>query len=428
MFHADTLEGWLSFLETQHPKGQSGIELGLERVQHVLGAMGLSSRLPFPVITVAGTNGKGSSVAMLEAILTAAGYRVGAYTSPHLLHYNERVRLAGRPADDALLIRGFERVEAARGDTPLTYFEFGTLAALAVFDEQSPDVVVLEVGLGGRLDAVNVIDADAALITNIALDHVEWLGEDLETIGFEKAGVLRAGQVVVIADHDPPESVLQYARSLGLEPFCRDVDFHVQMFAEQWAWRSTGTRYELPMPALAGAHQVDNAAGVVMLLESLRGRLPYDIDALRHGLRFVSHPGRLQSIEQDGIAVWVDVAHNPAGVEALARAMHQQPHQGRTLAVFSALSDKDASGMAQQLATQVDQWYVAGIDGPRGRNAQVLADLLHSVGLPVAGAWAQPRLAYNAALADAQPEDRLLVFGSFLCVADVLDYIHSHIH
>ena len=282
--------------------------------------------------------------------------------------------------------------------------------------------------MGGRLDAVNVIDADAALITNIALDHVEWLGEDLETIGFEKAGVLRAGQVAVIADRDPPESVLRHAHSLGLEPLCRDVDFHVERSAEQWTWRSVDTCYELPMPSLVGAHQIDNAAGVIMLLELLRERLPYGLDDLHQGLRSVRHPGRMQYVEQDGIAVWVDVAHNPAGVEALARAMLHQSHQGRTFAVFSALSDKDATGMAQQLSTQVDRWYVAGIDGPRGRNAQALADLLHSVGLPVAGAWERPRLAYNAALADAQPKDRLLVFGSFLCVADVFDHIHSHIH
>lgn len=432
MFRSDSLAAWLDHLEAQHPKGQSGIELGLERVAHVLEAMGLSARLPFPVITVAGTNGKGSSVAMLEAVLTAAGHRVGTYTSPHLIHYNERVRLDGHPVDDATLIRGFERVESSRGDTPLTYFEFGTLAALAVFvedrvDGAGVDVAILEVGLGGRLDAVNAVDADAALITNVALDHVEWLGEDREAIGREKAGVFRAGQVAVIAEAGPPQSVLEHARALGLKPFCRDRDFRVEQAGDHWTWRTPDHGYTLPFPALAGGHQVDNAAGVIMLLEAMKTRLPWTEAQLREGLLEVRHPGRLQCIRQGGVPVWIDVAHNPAGVEALSAAMLAMPNEGRTLAVFAALADKDALGMARQLAGQVDHWYVAGLEGPRGRSGEALAEMLQSGGLPVAGAWPQPRLAYNAALADAGAQDRLLVFGSFLCVSDVLADIHLSI-
>jgi dihydrofolate synthase/folylpolyglutamate synthase len=425
MFHAKTLAEWLSFLEAQHPKGQAGIELGLERVGQVLDAMGLSARLPFPVITVAGTNGKGSSVAMLEAVLCAAGHRVGAYTSPHLLRYNERVRLNGEPVADALLVRGLAQVEAARGGVPLTYFEFGTLAALAVLVEAQVEVAILEVGMGGRLDAVNVVDADAALITNVALDHTEWLGPDRESIGREKAGILRAGQWAVIAEADPPRSVLAQAGALGLRPWRRGIDFDLARGEAGWIWTGPeGRRCELPRPALAGAHQLDNAAGVVMLLEGLRGRLPWTIEHLRTGLATVRHPGRLQCSIQNGLPVWLDVAHNPAGVEALARAMAEAPSGGRTLAVFSALADKDAVGMACRLAGQVDAWYVAGLPGPRGHEADALADLLRQAGLPVAGAWSRPSMAYNAAMNEAEAFDRLLVFGSFLCVADILDHIH----
>lgn len=446
MFHAQTLAEWLSYLEAQHPKGQAGIDLGLERVRQVLGSMGLSSRLPFPVITIAGTNGKGSSVAMLEAVLVAAGHRVGSYTSPHLLRYNERVHLGGHPATDEQLMRGFEQVEAARGSVPLTYFEFGTLAALAVFVEAGVDAAILEVGLGGRLDAVNVIDADAALITNVALDHLEWLGESREAIGREKAGILRRGQWVVLAESAPPHSVLAHARALGLRPWRRGIDFDIHHEQDGWAWIGHGGRYDLPMPALSGGHQLDNAAGVVMLLEGLRENLPWTIDHLREGLRTVRHPGRLQCLMHDGIPVWIDVAHNPAGVDALAHAMAEHAWKGRTLAVFSALADKDAVGMARRIADQVDAWYVAGLEGPRGRKAGELGELLERAGLPVQGTWSSPSMAYNAALGDAlgalpsgeatvtgcdglqeaseRAADRLLVFGSFLCVADILDHIH----
>ncbi|MGK0673394.1 MAG: bifunctional tetrahydrofolate synthase/dihydrofolate synthase [Halothiobacillaceae bacterium] len=424
MFHAKTLADWLRFLEAQHPRGEAGIELGLERVRQVFEAMGLSPRLPFPVITVAGTNGKGSSVAMLEAVLVAAGHRVGAYTSPHLLRYNERVRLGGHPVADEVLVRGFARVEAVRGGVPLTYFEFGTLAALAVFLEAGVEAAILEVGLGGRLDAVNVVDADAALITNVALDHIEWLGEDREAIGREKAGILRAGQWAVIAEPDPPRSVLAQAEALGLRPWRRGRDFDFVRDAMSWTWFGPTARYTLPLPALAGPHQLDNAAGVVMLLEGLHMQLPWTIEHLHVGLSAVRHPGRLQRMMQGDVSVWIDVAHNPAGVESLARAMEDWPVTGRTLAVFSALADKDAVGMARALADQVDAWYVAGLSGPRGRAADALAELLRNAGLPVAGAWPRPTMAYNAAMGEARAGDRLLVFGSFLCVADILDHIH----
>lgn len=424
MFHAQTLAEWLSFLEAQHPQGQAGIELGLERVKQVLGAMGLTARLPCSVITVAGTNGKGSSVAMLEAVLRAAGHRVGSYTSPHLLRYNERVRLDGKPVTDELLVRALAQVEAARGNVPLTYFEFGTLAALAVWVAAQVDVAILEVGMGGRLDAVNVVDADAALMTNVALDHTEWLGPDRESIGREKAGIFRPGQWAVVAEAEPPQSVLEHAHRLGLHLWRRKVDFDFAFGTQGWTWWGPAGHYTLPLPALVGAHQLDNAAGVVMLLEGLRARLPWSVEHLRSGLAAVRHPGRLQRVMQGEVPVWLDVAHNPAGVEALARAMAEQPVTGRTLAVFAALADKDAAGMACALADQVDAWYVAGLTGPRGRAAEALADALREARLPVAGAWPRPSMAYNAAMGEVEAGDRLLVFGSFLCVADILDHIH----
>jgi dihydrofolate synthase/folylpolyglutamate synthase len=307
---------------------------------------------------------------------------------------------------------------------PLTYFEFGTLAALAVLVEARVDVAILEVGMGGRLDAVNVVDADAALITNVALDHTEWLGPDREAIGREKAGILRAGQWAVIAEAGPPQSVLDHAQRLGLRLWRRGCDFDWTLGEAGWTWQGPQGSYLLPLPALPGTHQLDNAAGVVMLLEGLRGRLPWTIEHLRTGLATVRHPGRLQCVPQGGVPVWIDVAHNPAGVEALARAMAEESTGGRTLAVFSALADKDAVGMARVLAGQVDAWYVAGLSGPRGREADALADLLRQAGLPVAGAWSGPAMAYNAAMDEAGVGDRLLVFGSFLCVADILDHIH----
>ncbi|MFZ5579617.1 MAG: bifunctional tetrahydrofolate synthase/dihydrofolate synthase [Pseudomonadota bacterium] len=420
MFHADNLEAWLDRLESSHPKGQGGIELGLERVGEVLRAMGLTSRLPFPVITVGGTNGKGSSVAFLEAVLSAAGHRVGAYTSPHLLRYNERVRLNGVEAEDALLVHGFEHVEEARGDVPLTYFEFGTLAALAVFVEARVDVAILEVGLGGRLDAVNIIDADAALLTNVSLDHVEWLGEDREAIGVEKAGIFRRGQIAVIAEREPPRSVLAQAEGLLLRPLRRGVDFEARLTGDGWSWQGAGTAFRLPLPALSGAHQIDNAAGALMVLTAMRERLPWGDDDLRRGLLSARHPGRMQCMDVGAVRVCLDVAHNPAGVEVLARTLAADPPAGRTLAVFAALADKDALAMARGLSDWVTAWYIAGLDGPRGRKAEALSSILQAADLPVAACLGTPRMAYTSALADARPGDRLIVFGSFLCVADVL--------
>jgi len=430
-----SLHDWLIYIESLHPLGAAGIELGLERVRLVYAALGLTPRLPALVVTVAGTNGKGSSVAMLEAIALAAGMRVAAFTSPHLLRYNERVRLNGEDASDEAWVRAFARVEQARGAVALTYFEFGTLAALLVMLDSEPQLIVLEVGLGGRGDAVNVVDADAVLLTNVALDHVAMLGADREAIGREKAGVMRAGQIVVLAEADPPASVLAHAQQLGLTAgqwlFQRDRDFFIDAStADSWVWRGLEQWYALPQPALAGAHQRDNAAGVLMLVEALKSRglwpAPLSSEVYAAGLRQVRHPGRLQRLPAK-VPVWLDVAHNPAGVEALAQAMRDLPNYGRTLAVFAALADKDALAMASALAGQVDAWYLASLAGARGRSSEALALVLRSPNganrFHIAASEPSPFLAYTHALRDAHDSDRIFVFGSFLCVTDVLEQL-----
>jgi dihydrofolate synthase/folylpolyglutamate synthase len=437
---------WLIYIESLHPLGAAGIELGLERVRRVFAAMGLSARLPCPVITVGGTNGKGSSVAMLESILRVAGLRVAAFTSPHLLRYNERVRIQGVDADDAAWVRAFARVEQARGAGDLTYFEFGTLAALWLMVEAQPDVILLEVGLGGLRDAVNVVDADAVLLTNVELDHVAMLGDDREAIGREKAGIMRADQLVVLAEKNPPNSVLAHAQCLGLQAhhgvLRRGVDFDFELLKDagasglEWVWRGSesGRVFVLPQPSLAGAHQLDNAAGVIMLLEAMQahGLLARALKPEHYtsGLQRIRHPGRLQYLP-GSVPVWLDVAHNPAGIEALAAAMRDLPSRGRTLAVFGVLADKDALGMVSCLADQVDTWYLASLDGVRGRSSTDLARVLRSATaatyLQIAATEPTPFLAYTQAIRDALPGDRVFVFGSFLCVTGVLQHLHANV-
>ena len=433
-----TLDDWLAYIESLHPLGAAGIELGLSRVQQLLAALGLSARLPCLVVTVGGTNGKGSSVAMLEAIALAAGVRVATFTSPHLLRYNERVRLNGVDAPDDAWIRAFTRVEQARGAAALTYFEFGMLAAVLVMLEAAPQLIVLEVGLGGRLDAVNAMDADAFLLTNVALDHLAMLGDDREAIGLEKAGIMRAGQIVVLAEAEPPMSVLNHAAALGLQGghhggnrlWRRGREFAIaDVGTGGWTWRGGELAYPLPQPALPGAHQRDNAAGVVMLIEALKASAlwPGEIEPAHYatGLQRVRHPGRLQRLPA-AIPVWLDVAHNPAGIEALAQAMRELPCAGRTLAVFAVLADKDALGMASALAGQVDAWYLASLPGVRGRSADALMALLRQANaeceFAIAAREATPFLAYTRAQHDAEAGDRIFVFGSFLCVTNVLEH------
>ncbi len=413
-----SLADWLARLEKLHP---STIELGLDRVRRVKDALGLAP--DFPLIVVGGTNGKGSTCAYLEAILGAAGYKTGLYTSPHLLRYNERVRIAGVESSDAELVAAFERIDAARGDTSLTYFEFGTLGAMAQFVDAHVDVAILEVGLGGRLDAVNVFDPDAAIVTSVDLDHMEYLGDTREQIGFEKAGIYRAGRPAICADPAPPARLLGHARDIGADLRCVNRDFSVQREDDRWRYRGTDIAWpDLPLPAMAGAFQLCNAAAALAALEALRDRLPVSEAAIRQGLAAARVPGRFQRIARAPDVI-VDVAHNPEAARALAAALREQPVSGRTLAVVGMLADKDAAGVFAALSGEIDAWWACTPESPRAQDAVALAASLRAqVGrAPVS---VQPDV--NAALAEARGAaregDRILVFGSFYTVAAVLDH------
>lgn len=417
-----TLADWLARLEQLHP---STIELGLDRVTRVKAALGLVPA--FPLILVGGTNGKGSTCAYLESILGAAGYKTGLYTSPHLLRYNERVRIAGKEAGDAELVDAFERIDAARGETSLTYFEFGTLGAMLQFIDAGVDVAILEVGLGGRLDAVNVFDADVAIVTSVDLDHMDYLGDTREQIGFEKAGIYRTARLAICADLTPPASLLDHARRIGADLRCIERDFSAQREGDRWIYRSPDTtRNALPLPAMAGAYQLRNAAGALAALDALQHRLPVSEAAIHAGLASAQVPGRFQRIACAPDVI-LDVAHNPEAARALAATLREQPVAGRTLAVVGMLADKDAAGVFAALSGEIDAWWVCTPDSPRARDAAALAVELrtHAHGVPIS---VQPDV--NTALAEARNAaregDRILVFGSFYTVAAVLNHAASH--
>ncbi|MFO7594465.1 MAG: bifunctional tetrahydrofolate synthase/dihydrofolate synthase [Pseudomonadota bacterium] len=410
-----SIEQWLEWQETLHP---SAIDLGLERPGKVLRKLDLE----FPqhtVITVAGTNGKGSSVAMLESILLAAGYRVGCYTSPHLLHYNERIRINGESVADTAICEAFERIDQARGDTSLTYFEFGTLAAFELFARADLDVAVLEVGLGGRLDAVNLLDADVALVTAIDVDHTAWLGDDREAIGKEKAGIFRSGSAAVCSDPQPPQSVLEHAAELNTPLSLLGRDFRYQQDGENWCWEGARSLSPLPLPALRGRFQLQNAAGVVQVLELLSERLPVSLQHLRQGLLAVKLPGRFQVLPGE-VPLIVDVAHNPQAAASLAANLKQMPVAGKTRAVVAMLADKDQAAVVRELLPVVDHWYVAGLDVWRGSDAASMAAAV------AAQSTTPPRVfegldeALQQARHEAEAGDRIVVFGSFYTVAAAL--------
>ncbi len=382
----------------------------------------MALRVPsYAVITVAGTNGKGSTVAMLDAILRAAGYRVGAYTSPHLVRYNERIRIDGVEASDSELCRAFERIEQARGATPLTYFEFGTLAAFECFHRARIDVAVLEVGMGGRLDAVNAVDADCAVLTAIDIDHTAWLGSTRAAIAREKAGVFRGGRPAVVSDPDPPAAVAEVAAAVGARLYRIDRDFSFERTEGGWNWRGPDrVRTGLPLPAMRGDYQLLNAAGVLMALELLADRFPVTQANIRDGLLNAVVQGRFQVLPGRPTRV-LDVGHNPHAARALAATLRQQPVRGRSIAVFGMLKDKDVAGVAQALAGSFDAWHVATLTGERGAAADELAVTLHAHGVtaPIS-LYADPISAYEAACRAARDEDRVVVFGSFYTVGDIL--------
>ncbi|MEN4902331.1 bifunctional tetrahydrofolate synthase/dihydrofolate synthase [Luteimonas sp. TWI1437] len=412
-----SLADWLARLEARHPVE---VELGLDRVAAVHARLDCG-RPATRVITVAGTNGKGSTVALIEAAARAAGWRVGAYTSPHLLAYNERVRIDGVDADDAALVAAFEAIEAVRGDTPLTYFETGTLAALWLFARAELDLAILEVGLGGRLDAVNLVDADVAVVTTVDLDHQDWLGNDREAIGLEKAGIARPWRPLVLGDDDPPASVLRHAYRIGAVAIRAGSDFLFAPAREgRWIWREVGYEVDLPLPALAAPVQLRNAAVAVAALRALDADVPDA--ALAAGIADAHAAARLQRFERGEVELVVDVAHNPQAAQALAQWLGAAPAQGRTLAVYAALADKDAIGVVAALAPAVDGWWLAGLadGGARSQSADALRTRLAGTAAGYAPMAADVGGALDAVLAQARPGDRVLVFGSFHTAAAAL--------
>ena len=416
-----TLEEWLAFVERQHP---SAIALGLDRVLAVLDRLELRHRAP--IFTVAGTNGKGSTCAMLESILNCAGYRTGLYTSPHLLRYNERVRLDGREVADAALCEAFAAVEAARGEVQLTYFEYGTLAAAWLFAREPLDAWVLEVGLGGRLDAVNAFDADCAVLTGVALDHMDWLGPTREHIGREKAGIFRAGRPAVVADLEPPTGVLEAAAAIGAQALCIGRDFGYAADNSQWLyWGPFGKRPGLAYPALRGPVQLVNASAAITALDALRSRLPVSMQDIRRGLSEVTIPGRFQVLPGRP-SVILDVAHNPQAARVLADNLFNSGFAPETAAVFGALRDKDIGGVVRALAPRITAWHLATLDGPRGTTASELAEILAAEGVKVPVTLHEtPANAYDAAREGAGESDKIVVFGSFLTVSDVMAHLQA---
>jgi dihydrofolate synthase/folylpolyglutamate synthase len=415
------LDDWLDYQQRVHPRA---IALGLDRVRTVWQRLGTPVSAPI-VITVGGTNGKGSTVAFLEAMLRADGKRVGAYTSPHLLRYNERVRIDGADIDDAAFVAAFERIESSRGDVSLTYFEYGTLAALLLFADAGLDVALLEVGLGGRLDAVNLVDADAAIVTTVDFDHQDWLGHERDAIGREKAGIFRAGQPAIVGEFDPPQGLLDEAARIGAEVSRLGRDFAIGLDANVWRWRSGDVELALPPPSLDAPCQHENAAAAIAALHALRDRLGFEPDAIAAGVANARVAARLQRFASDPELV-IDVAHNPQAARVLAAWLAAHPIAGRTLAVFGALGDKDVGGIIDSMRPAISHWHLASLaaDSPRGLDARALADRVRAAnpGVDIAGMHDGVAAALTAAFADAAEGDRVIAFGSFFVAAPVLAF------
>lgn len=411
-----SLSEWLDYVEQLHAKP---IELGLDRVASVKDRLGLG--FAGPIITVGGTNGKGSVCAMLESMLQAAGYRTGLYTSPHLFAYNERVRVDGVPVSDQRLADAFARVEAARGGISLTYFEFGTLVAWEIFTSAGLDTLIFEVGLGGRLDAVNIFDSDCSIVTSIGIDHVEFLGSTRESIGFEKAGIFRCDRAAICGDPQPPETLLAHAGRIGAKLQVLGRDFGFEGDKQQWRfWGKEGAKSGLAPPALRGTRQLANASVALAALETLRERVPVSMQAIREGLSLVELAGRFQVMP--GVpCVIVDVAHNPDAATVLAKNLADQGFFPNTRAVLGMLADKDMQGVCLALKGRIDEWHVSGLSGPRAASAAQLSQAIEKSA--AGGAIFQHESvsdAYATARERSNDNDRILVFGSFLTVAAFL--------
>lgn len=434
MARFDSLDGWLSWQEQFHPRP---IDLGLERVAEVFCRLE-SKPKKIPTITIAGTNGKGSCVAFLEAIYRAQGYRVGAYTSPHILRYNERIRVDGQPVSDEDICAAFERIDAVRGDTSLSYFEFGTLAALDIFSRADVDVRILEVGLGGRLDAVNIVDPDVALVTTIAIDHVDWLGHTEAEIGREKAGIFRSGTPAVIGDSRAPDSLLQAAREKQADILQIGQAFNYQKRADGWDWRGDELKLlHLPEPVLKGEHQFRNASSVIMAVMCLQAQLPIDETAIRQGLQYAQLKGRFQLIGGNcsgksaahspfvrgaaDIPVLLDVGHNPQAVQTLIEYLQESFPAVKIHAVFAMMKDKDIPGVLAMMRDRVAEWYLAPLKNPRAASEELLNHYFQQQDIRnVNTGYADFAAAFNDARHKALPGELILIFGSFFLVSEYL--------
>ena len=429
-----SLEAWLSHLEIAHPVG---IDMGLDRINRVKFALGL--RFDCPVITVAGTNGKGSTCAYLESILLASGYRVGCHTSPHLLRFNERACVNGTDASDALLLEHFSAVELARvsleNPPTLTYFEFTTLAIMHLFAKERLDAVILEVGMGGRLDAVNIVDADCSIVTSVDIDHAEFLGDTREAIGFEKAGIFRPGKIAVCGDPVPPQSLIDFAMKLDCDLWLLSRDYNFQGDKQQWGWAGRTKRFSgLGYPALRGANQLLNASAVIAALMALHQRLPVSAQDIRNGFAMVELPGRFQVLPGQPTVV-LDVAHNPHAAATLGQGLDKMGYHPYTYAIFGAMADKDIENVIKPLLGSVDFWYCADLPTPRAAKADVLSQKLISQGVALKNGedggiecFPDPAAAYQKALSKAGEGDRIVIFGSFYTVAGVMAYRNNQAH
>lgn len=412
-----TLADWLEWQETLHPEQ---IELGLDRINRVYNRLA-QEKSEYIVITVAGTNGKGSCVAFLESILTCAGYRVGTYSSPHLVQYNERIRVNNVNIDDQSLCDAFERVDQARGDISITYFEFGTLAALDIFNHAGLDIVILETGMGGRLDAVNIIDADVALITSIGVDHTDWLGSDRETIALEKAGIMRTGKPAIYGDLDPTLSLVKYARENKVPLSLVARDFHYGWSDDDWSWCDFETKYEhMAKPFMSGDHQLQNAAAVLAVLTKLPSTIKVNREDIEKGLSMATLAGRYQIVREN--PQWIlDVAHNPHAANVLAESLSANPCQGKTHAVFGMLNDKDVKGVINKMKGVVDHWHACSLAVPRGIKA---VDLANTIELDNVSQHDSVRDACLDLVPQLDKADRVIVFGSFYTVSDVMQNLY----
>ena len=418
-----SLDEWVDWLLHLHAQE---IDLGLERIRIVAEKMQVTRPAPF-IISVAGTNGKGSSVAMLASILKEAGYNVGTYTSPHILSFNERIQINGTPVTDKQIVEAFDTIENQRQETKLTYFEFSTLAALTIFNQSKLDVVVLEVGLGGRLDAVNVVDADAALITAIDIDHIDWLGDDRNVIAVEKAGIMRKGRVCVCSDPKPPQSLLDYATNLNVDLSCLTREFSYSNNQENnQTWQyinllSSDSPMTFTKPSLQGAFQIQNASGVIALLLKIKEKLKVTVEAMNVGLQKVEHAGRMQSLQVKEQAWLIDVAHNPQSAQVLADYLAQQPFDNDRVAMFSALSDKDMLPMVKVITPFVKKWVIADLQIPRSTKLEELRSILLSAEVEEDDVLEFESMSTAVNHVQQRKNKNVLVWGSFFTVSQVLN-------